>query len=121
MPRPKKQPGEKRDRRLTVYLTEKEEDRLNMIAGHLGIDKAKFVVKAINNEIARLENPPAQLAQARYEDIIKKDVEYLSGYVCSNGHAFWLDDAWPSPPERCPCCGERSIKRTWAGIVRRGF
>ncbi|MCL6479643.1 MAG: hypothetical protein K6T65_14780, partial [Peptococcaceae bacterium] len=46
---------------------------------------------------------------------------YLGGYVCSKGHAFWLDDAWPSPPDRCPCCGEKSIKRTWAGIVRRGF
>lgn len=28
----------------------------------------------------------------------KRLILYLSGYICAQGHVFWLEWAWPAPP-----------------------
>ncbi len=39
MARPKKDPEEKRENRLTLYLTNREEEELNLLAESMGINK----------------------------------------------------------------------------------
>ncbi len=121
MARPKKDTNEKRDKRLTIYLTQLEEDTLNTIQSILSIDKTKFIIKSMHNEINHLENPPEQIKKAKYQAIINSKEDSVSGYICLNGHVFWLDLSWPSPPLRCPCCGSKDIEQTWSGKVFRGF
>lgn len=121
MARPKKDSSEKRDKRLTLYLTGAELDLLNTVASGLDTDKTKVVTKSLNRYIKSLEDPPPTLRQASYEQIMQQDKEQLNGYICAKGHAFWLQWEWPSPPICCPCCGEKEIKHGWAGIVKKGF
>lgn len=121
MARPKKAISEKRNKRLTIYLTEDEEAQLNGISKQLDIEKAKFVVKAINNEINGLDNPPEILVKAKNKAILESQLEEVRGYICENGHIFWLDWTWPSPPNGCPCCNAKTNFTTWSGRVSKGF
>lgn len=121
MARPKKAGDEKRDRRLTFYMTEEEEIRLNAVAAYMGLDKTKVIAKALDRWIQTLENPPETLKQAKYNKIMEIDREEGEGYICSRGDLFWLESIWPSPPLSCPACGDRLIKRTWNGRILRGF
>lgn len=121
MARPKKDPKDKKDRRLTHYMTEGQETRLDLVASFLKEDKTEFVQKAIDERINRLDDPPLALIQAKHEQIMNEKQEQVSGFVCARGHAFWIEWVWPSPPRNCPCCGDRSIKSIWSGIVKKGF
>lgn len=121
MARPKKSEEEKKDKRLTFYMTEEEETRLNSVATHLDLEKTKIVAKALTQFLATLENPPDGLKQARHEKIMQSDTEPGQGYICARGHAFWLEWDWPSPPRSCPMCGEQQIKHTWSGRILKGF
>lgn len=53
MPRPKKQSSTKRDRRMTIYLTQQEESSLKEIADNLNQDRTKCVIEALNEWINR--------------------------------------------------------------------
>lgn len=53
MARPKKDIAEKRDRRLTLYLTQQEEDTLNAVVTKLKMDKTKFCVNAIMEDVKK--------------------------------------------------------------------
>lgn len=121
MARPKKPKSEKKDKRLTVYFTEEESQALSHLIQHLNLDKAKIITKALEQYVAQLENPPERIRKAKTENIMKETKEQLNGYVCSRGHTFWLERAWPSPPVSCPACGDRELKETWFGVVRKGF
>jgi len=119
--RPKKDPEEKKDKRLTLYFTQAEFEQLNIISESIASDKTKIITKALNNYLKALENPPPALKQASYEQIMSREKEQVNGYICSQGHPFWLEWAWPSEPVCCPCCGAKEIKNAWSGLVRKGF
>ncbi len=119
--RPKKADTEKRTERLTVYLTPIEAERLNILASSLELDKTKIIGKALEGYVKQLADPPVAIRQAKHEQIMDQDREQVTGFICSRGHAFWLEWNWPSPPVSCPCCGEKDIKSTWAGMVTKGF
>lgn len=121
MARPLKPEGERRTERLTVYLTGQEEEQLNNLAQAMDTDKAKIAVNALNRYIRSLEDPPESLRKARQEVIMQQSREHVTGYVCANGHAFWLEAAWPAPARRCPACGNDSLKTTWSGTVTKGW
>lgn len=121
MARPKKDPGEKRDKRLTLYLTSTEYDQLNLLAEASNLDKTKIMNRALQQHFKTLEEPPPALRLAKQEQIMNQDKLQVSGYVCANGHPFWIESVWPSPPEYCPCCGDKNIKSAWGGITRKGI
>lgn len=121
MARPKKDPKEKKDKRLTHYMTEDQEKRLELVSDFLNEDKTQFVEKAIEERIIRLNEQPPQLRQASHEKIMKEDSQRTKGYICANGHTFWVQWTWPMEPKACPCCGEKEIGRTWNGVVNKGF
>ncbi len=112
MVRPKKDPGERKTQRLTLYLTEAEAERLNLLSQTLNTEKTKILTQALDGYIKTLENPPPALRRASYEQIMKEGQERLSGFICSRGHAFWLEWVWPSPPESCPCCWRGEVWRS---------
>ncbi len=121
MARPKKDPGERRDKRLTLYLTSPELEQLNLLAGASELDKTKILNRALQRYFKTLEEPPRALRQAKREQIMNRDKEQVSGYICVKGHPFWIESTWPSPPEYCPCCGVRDVMSTWGGMVKKGF
>lgn len=115
MARPRKELEDKRDKRLTFYMTEEERARLDAVAAHLRLDKTKVIAQALDQYIHGLESHPEALSQALVGDVVKSQREEGRGYVCSHGHPFWIDADWPSPPEICPLCGDRILQRTWDG------
>ncbi len=121
MARPRKNEEDKKDKRLTFYMTEEEQQRLNVLADHLGLEKTRIVAKALDTWIHTLENPPEPLKRAFIGKVVKSREEAGEGFVCSNGHPFWVDADWPSPPLCCPICADRHVMRTWAGRILRGF
>lgn len=121
MARPKKDPGDKRDKRLTLYLTGKEEEQLNILAESTGLNKTKIIASAMQQYVKTLEDPPPALRKEKLHEIMRMERESVDGYVCKDGHPFWLERVWPSPPDYCPCCGTREIKTTWTGNVKKGL
>ena len=121
MPRPKKDPRDKRDRRLTVYLTGKEEKTLNMLTESTGLSKNSIISKAMDQYVSTLEDPPPALIKEKMDEIMNLDEERVRGYICTAGHPLWLEWVWPSPPNHCPCCGRTDFKETWTGVVKKGF
>lgn len=121
MGRKLKAENEKRTERLMIYLTPDEAAELATVAEHQGNDKAKFVVAAIKTAIDGLTTPPESLAVSRVEKIMESGAESVVGYICDRGHTFWLNYSWPSPPDRCPCCGSKSLRATWHGIATKGY
>lgn len=53
MARPKKSAEEKRDKRLTLYLTQAEEEQLNGTVERLKQDKTKFCLDAIREHLEK--------------------------------------------------------------------
>lgn len=100
MARPRKAHGDKRDKRLTFYMTDDEAARLSAVADHMGLEKTKIVAKALDEWIHRLENPPEVLKQAKYEKIMELGSEEGEGYICSRGHLFWLEGVPPTRREK---------------------
>lgn len=121
MARPKKHADNVKSKRLTVYLTPAEADKLTAIANLRGINKTKVLTRGLKMYIDQMENPPKKLAQAKHAEIMSKKSEQLTGFICSRGHSFFLEWTWPSPPLTCPCCGEQSLQETWSGTIQRGF
>ncbi len=121
MARPKKEPQEKRDKRLTLYLTGQEREQLQILSESTGLDKTKIIARALRDYIKTLEDPPSVLRKERQHEIMRAEQEQVSGYVCMNGHLLWLEWTWPSPPTYCPCCGADEFKSTWAGVVKKGL
>ena len=121
MARPKKNPETKRDKRLTLYLTGGEEEQLNLLAESTGINKTKIIARALQDYVKRLEDPPEPIKKSRLHEVMSVDKESVKGYACVSGHLLWLEWAWPSPPERCPCCGNDEFISTWSGIVKKGL
>ncbi|MCL6442963.1 MAG: hypothetical protein K6T83_05830 [Alicyclobacillus sp.] len=121
MPRPRKAESEKRSYKLSIYLTEAEHITLAHVANSMDRPVAHVVVEAIRQWLDRLANPPEPVRQARYGRVMDQDDEMLRGFVCGNGHPFWVVWTWPSPPHCCPVCGAREVKRTWDGVIRRGI
>ncbi len=121
MVRPRKPEGEKKNKRLTVYLTEQEEEQLDALSKGLEMKKTKIFTRALENYVKTLDEPPEPLKQAKKEMIMDVDTERVNGYICSNGHAFWLEFELSSKLKYCPTCGSEDLRRTWMGIVKKGF
>lgn len=121
MARPKKRSDEKKSERLTMYFTPGEFEMLNTLSASRGIDKTKIISQGLNIFLKTLEDPPDNIKRATYEAIMKKDKEDVRGYVCNNGHPFWIEGTWPNEPRNCPCCGSESIKACWDGFVKKGY
>jgi hypothetical protein len=120
--RPKKASSDVRENRLTVYLTDEERDALENVAQLQERPMTQIVITAVKDWMGRLMNPPEALKQARIERIMKQDNETVRGYVCANGHPFWMEWVTPTGPRCCPVCGsEREIKRAWDGTVKKGI
>lgn len=120
MARPKKDESEKRENRLTVYLTDDERDTLATVAEQENRAMTQVVIVAVKEWINRLMNPPELLKQAKYEKIMQTHKESLLGYICRNGHPFWIEWASATGPRFCPVCGsEKEIKRAWDGTIQR--
>lgn len=120
MPRPKKAEQEKRENRLTVYLTDQERDTLTAVAEREGRPMTQIVVRAVKEWIDRLLDPPEALKKAKFERIMEQQEESVRGFVCPRGHTFWIELVQPTDPRCCPVCGtERDIRRTWWGKVTR--
>ncbi len=121
MARPKKDPGDKRDKRFTVYLTGKEEKMLNMLAESTGLRKNNIISKAMDQYVSTMEDPPPRLRKEKIAEVMSLDEEQVRGYICTAGHPLWLEWVWPSPPNHCPCCGRSDFTETWTGVVKRGL
>ena len=122
MARPKRPEAEKRNHRLTVYLTEEEQEALQRVSDLQERPMTQIVVTAVKAWIAQLLDLPRPLLVARYEGIMHQDSQMLRGYICGHGHPFWVNWGTPAPPRCCPVCGmEHEIKRIWDGTVRRGL
>ncbi len=119
--RPKKAASEKRDKRLTLYLTEAESEKLDIIADTTDTDKTKIIQKAINGYVNQMENPPEALKRARAEEIMRQDTERLRGFICAEGHPFFIAWISASDPIICPVCGNKQISETWEGIIKKGY
>ncbi len=102
-----------------LTLTSSEYDQLNMLAEASSLDKTKIINRALQQHFKTLEEPPPALRQAKQWQIMNQDKLQASGYVCANGHPFWIESVWPSLPEYCPCCGARDIKSSWSGVDRK--
>ena len=63
MPRPKKAQDEKKDRRLTVYLSESEQDALRDVSDQQQRSMTQIVTDALRDWLLRLVAPPRELAQ----------------------------------------------------------
>lgn len=121
MPRPKKD-GLKRDKRLTVYLTETEYDTVHAVAEHDNRAMTDAVIGALRDWLGRLIEPPESWRSAKYEAVMKEQSLTVRGYVCRNGHPFWIDAVEGFAPRFCPMCGSQTeIKRAWGGTVKRGI
>lgn len=122
MPRPKKDAQERRDQRLTVYLSEQEQTALRDIADQQQRSMTQVMTDALRDWLMRLIDPPESLRQARYERISNETSLTVRGYACARGHVWWVDWAEPMDPRYCPQCGsQREIKRIWGGTVKRGL
>ena len=97
MTRPKKEPEDKRDNRLTFYMNELEQERLT-VWQHLDLDKTKMVSKSLAQFMTNLEKPPNGLKQARHEKIMQPDNEPKSRlYLCAWPHCLArMGPAFPS-------------------------
>jgi len=123
MGRPKINPGEKRDRRFTVYLTKAEEEILELIAKRTGMNKSAIMCKALDNYIDSIENPTPGLNKTTNREIMELEKEQVDCFVCIHNHPFWIEWAWPRPPRYCPICGveDENIRSAWTGIVKQGL
>lgn len=121
MARPTKAEGEKRDKRLTIYLTEGEERALNAYSEAIGTDKAKIVVKATIDAIEKAADIPEPVRVNKTSPIARRDGCTVRGFVCDYGHAFFLPSEYGTFPDHCPRCGTSKISVMWAGEVSRGF
>ena len=122
MPRPKKSEAERRDHRVTIYLSDDEQNALRDVSEAEERSMTQVVTAALRDWLLRLVDPPESLRKARYEKIMDEESLMVRGYVCSRGHSFFVDWIEPMDPRRCPMCGsERDIKRTWSGTVKRGI
>lgn len=122
MARPKKAANEVRDNRLTIYLTDNEKESLHRVSEAQNRPMTQLVNTAVQEWLNRLIEPPEGLRTARYENIMEQDTEMLRGFICRNGHPFWVEWVQPTNPRCCPVCGsEREIRRIWDGTIRKGF
>jgi len=116
--RPRKPENQKRSEKITVYMTPQEIKQLEFLIEGEG-DKSRIVNKAIRQYIKTLQEVPAPLRRAREEEVQHLNNQPVNGYICGNGHAFYLEWEWPSPPRMCPACGSQYIRSTWEGEVMR--
>jgi len=73
--RPKKDPGEKRENRLTLYLTSREEEELNLLAESMGVNKTKIITRALQNYVKTLENSPPVLRKNKMHEVMRLEEE----------------------------------------------
>lgn len=121
MARPKKQDEAKKDNRLTVYLTDAEAEALKTVSQRDKRPMTQIVTSAVREWLLRLVEPPESLRTARREAIMEEQSLMVRGFVCANGHSFFVDWVEPKDPSACPICGStREIKHAWGGTVKRG-
>jgi len=120
--RPKKETDDKRDQRLTVYLSEQEQTSLRDVSEQQQRSMTQIVSEALRDWLLRLMEPPESLRKARYEKIMEEKSLMARGYICRHGHTFWIDWVEPKPPMYCPMCGsQQDMKSIWGGNVKRGI
>lgn len=118
MVRPKKDPKDKRTKKLMHYMTEQEEEQLITASKFKEESKNEFLHKAVQARILRMKNPPLELIQARMENIMQSEEELANGFICDKGHLFWLQHP-DLPPISCPYCESKNLQRTWKGLISR--
>ncbi len=121
MVRPKKNPADRKENRLTLYLTKAENLRLESLARHLGDNKTTIVTRALEQYIKNHENPPETLQKAAKKEIQELEKDVVRGYYCKNNHLFFIDDALSAEPKLCPYCCTEDIGSIWVGVVKKGF
>lgn len=89
MERAKIDSSEIRDNRLTIYLTDAENESLEQIARLHERTMAQIIVTALKDWMERFE---------------QQDNEAVREYVCGNGHAFWIERVTSTYPRWCPIC-----------------
>ena len=90
MARPKKKSADKRDRRITLYMTEAEERAIKDVSDAQNRPMTQIVQEAIRSYLDRLAEPPAVFRQARVDAVMEDDHDSLQGYVCARGHTWWV-------------------------------
>ena len=105
---------------MTLYLTEHEELTLKEVGQTRQRPVTQLVQEAIAAWLDRLLDPPAVHERAKFDAIMQEDRKTLQGYLCTNGHTFWID-AWEGKdPLCCPLCvNNTKVKRTWEGTIQR--
>lgn len=121
MGRPRKEDKDKRDKRLTYYMTEEEEKTLIEVAKKIDKDKTKVVAQALERFYKQLEDPPEFLKISKSEEIMSANSLDLTGFICENSHTFFIQWNWPTFPKSCPLCNSSEIKKCWSGKIKRGL
>lgn len=122
MARPKKAEAEKRENRLTIYLTDQERNALKQASDMQNRPMTQSVLEAIHQWLHQLISPPEAFRVARHERIMSQESETLRGYICQHGHPFWVEWVTPTDPRCCPVCGsEHGIRRIWDGTIKKGL
>ncbi|QQE81547.1 hypothetical protein [Alicyclobacillus sp. SO9] len=122
MPRPKKDVADRRDNRVTVYLSDSEHAALKDVAEREERSMTQVLTQALRDWLMRLLEPPESLRKARMEKIMEEQSLTVRGYMCSRGHVWWVDWIEPMDPRRCPMCGsQENLRKTWSGTVKRGI
>ncbi len=104
-----------------MYLTEEEREMLGLLAERENRPMTQVLVLAMKEYLSNRLNPPEPLKKAMWERIMREERVWLKGFVCRNGHPFWIEAAEPMQPDICPVCrSERQLARTWEGIIQRG-
>ncbi len=120
MARPKKETDDKRDRRMTLYMTGLEEQAVKDVVGAQNRPVTQIVQEAIRSYLDRLAEPPTVFRQTRVDAVMHDDHDSLKGYVCARGHTWWVPWYAAMPVRCCPLCGtERELLHTWNGDIKR--
>lgn len=120
MSRPKKDQDEKRDKRLTVYLTNDECERLRTLAAREGRAINQLILLALADRARRVLNLPEEEELATFEEVMNEKGDYLRGFACEHGHLFWTEWLDTQHTVYCPICGATmNHRRTFDGMVNR--
>jgi hypothetical protein len=88
----------------------------------LGADVIREIeARVLARQIAEYLNKPETLFASEHQEVMRATSVSVAGYLCPQGHPFWIESALPALPRRCPVCGTESgsFRSTWNGTVQR--
>lgn len=83
-------------------------------------DKSNVTQEAIEEALSMMTYTFYHAKQLHQEHIHDSTQEHVHGFVCGEGHLFWVD--WASvgtPVKRCPVCSSQTLSTTWRGVVQK--